>query len=73
MDFVFSKREIARRAAKEAHDRYMANARDSFTGDGARISYWGYVINAALAAIPDPADQVGTRRAMKKLAEEPEP
>ena len=69
MIFPFSKREMARRAAKAAAERYDQLHPDTYTTDGERIDYWCYVVNAALDAIPDPADQVGTRRAYKKLAE----
>ncbi len=68
MDFIFSKREMARQAAREASLRWYADAPDSFTSDGSRIEYWSYVVNASLAAIPDPEDQVGTRRAYAALA-----
>lgn len=66
MNFPFSKREMARRAAIEASDRWRMEDPSTFTGDGKRIEYWCYVVNAALAAIPDPDDQVGTRRAYKE-------
>jgi len=70
MDFIFSKREMARRAATAASLRWHANDPDSFTSDGNRIDYWAYVVNAALEAIPDPADQAGTRRAYQALAKD---
>lgn len=71
MNFAFSKREMARRAAKAAHLRWYADDPSSFTADGHQIEYWCYVVNAALEAIPDPDDQVGTRRALQALSKEP--
>lgn len=56
MRFVFSKREVARRAARKASGEWLGGA--GHLPQGGRIDYWAYVINAALEAIPEPHEEV---------------
>lgn len=66
MRLSFSQREIARRAAREASERYEAQHPSTFFANGGRFDYWAYVINAALEAIPAEDDELAIRRALKE-------
>jgi predicted NBD/HSP70 family sugar kinase len=63
MRLLFSRREVARRAAVAAHERWKNGdavlERDANGLPVKVVEYWAYVINAALAALPEHDEDVG--------------
>ncbi len=59
MRFLFSKRELARQAAIAAHERWHrgeAVVTPPGCSGPVQLEYWGYVVNAALEALPGDDD-----------------